>query len=65
MVRRQVFHAFEFEIDGRLRALLNFCQRYSTRSVDVSRFAEQAVANALCGQAAFARFIKADFIGTR
>jgi hypothetical protein len=62
MVRRQVFHAFEPQVNEGLCALLDFCERNSARAVLVNGFAEQAVPHALGRQAPFARLVKADLV---
>ena len=63
MVWRQVFHAFEPQVNEGLRALLDFCEGDCARSILVNSFAEQTVPNTLGRQAASAGFIEADLIG--
>lgn len=65
MVRRQVFHALESQVNEGLSTLLDFCEGDCARSVLVNRFAKQAVTHTLGRQAPFARFVKADLIGPR
>ncbi len=62
MVRRQVFHTFEPQVNEGLSTLLDFCEGDGTRAVLVNGFAEQAVPYALGRQAPFARLVKADLV---
>ena len=62
MVRRQVFHAFEPQVNEGLCTLLDFCQGDGTRAVLVNSFAEKTVPHTLGCQATFARLVKADLI---